>query len=135
MPHPYTLPHADEFIAYCIAQKPPQVLAITADDAIAGCIGLEMQTDVSRWSAELGYWIGEPFWNKGIATEAVKLMLEYTSQNFPMLVRIYAGVFENNTASMRVLEKCGFHLECILRKAVVKNNIISDCYLWVKLKY
>ena len=133
LPHPYQLKHADEFIAYCLAQKTPYVLAIMVGDKIAGCIGLELQTDTSRLSAELGYWIGEPFWGKGIATEAVKQMLEYISQRFPDLVRIFAGVFEKNVASMRVLEKCGFHLEGIQRKAVIKNNVISDCYIWVKI--
>ena len=134
LPHPYTLQHADIFISYCTAQSIPCVLAITVDDQIAGCIGLEMQTDVSRLSAELGYWIGEPFWNKGIATEAVKQMLGYTFQNFPFLVRVYAGVFEKNTASMRVLEKAGFYLEGIQRQAVVKNGAVMDCYIWVKLR-
>ena len=134
LPHPYALQHADAFIAYCAAQKPPHVLAVTVDDHIAGCIGLEMQTDVSRLSAELGYWIGEPYWNKGIATEAVKQMLEYTFQNFPSLVRIYAGVFEKNTASMRVLEKAGFYLEGIQRRAVVKSEVIMDYYIWAKLR-
>jgi RimJ/RimL family protein N-acetyltransferase len=134
LPHPYTLQHADAFIAYCAAQKPPHVLAVMVDDHIAGCIGLEMQTDISRLSAELGYWIGEPFWNKGIATEAVKQMLEYTSQHFPSLVRIYAGVFEKNKASMRVLEKAGFYLEGIQRQAVVKSGILMDHYIWVKLR-
>ena len=132
LPHPYTLQHADAFIAYCAAQKPPHVLAVTVDDQIAGCIGLEMQTDISRLSAELGYWIGEPFWSKGIATEAVKQVLEYTFQSFPSLVRIYAGVFEKNAASMRVLEKAGFYLEGIRRRAVVKNEVIMDYYIWVK---
>lgn len=133
MPHPYLLQHADEFIAYCKTHKPPQVLAITADDAIAGCIGLELQSDVSRLSAELGYWIGEPYWNKGIATEAVTQMIEYTAHNFPSLVRIYAGVFEKNKASMRVLEKSGFHLEAILRQAVIKSGSVMDCHIWTKL--
>lgn len=133
LPFPYQLKHADEFLDYCIAQKPAHVLAITVDDAIAGCIGFEMQTDISQRSAEIGYWLGEPFWNKGIVTEAVKQMLNYSAVNFPSLVRIFAGVFEKNTASMRVLEKAGFHLEGIQRKAVIKNNVISDSYLWVKL--
>lgn len=135
LPHPYQLQHADEFIAYCLVQKPPHVLAITVDDNIAGCIGLEMQTDTSRLNAEIGYWIGEPFWNKGIATEAVLQMLKYTTENFPSLVRIFAGVFEKNIASMRVLEKCGFYLEGIQRKAIVKNNVIYDYYIWVKPNY
>lgn len=135
LPHPYQLKHADEFIAYCMSQKPPYVLAITVNDNIAGCVGLEMQTDVSKLSAEIGYWLGEPYWNKGITTAAVKLMLEYIEQHFPSLIRIYAGIFEKNAASMHVLEKCGFHLEGIQRKAVFKNNVISDCYVWVKLMH
>lgn len=132
LPHPYTLQNADEFIRYCIAPEIPFVLAIEADGKLAGCIGLEMQEDVARISAEIGYWIGEPFWGKGIATKAVAHMMDYVAEHFSCLVRIYAKIFEYNTASMKVLEKNGFHLECIHRKAVEKNNKIRDEYVWVK---
>lgn len=134
LPHPYTLHHADEFIAYCTKQNLPHVLAVIAEGNIAGCVGLELQNDTARISAELGYWIGEPYWGKGVATEAVRQMLDYSFENFSWLIRIYAGVFEHNKASMKVLEKNSFYLEGIQKKAVIKNGVILDCYTWVKFR-
>lgn len=134
MPHPYNLHHANAFIKYCRKQRPPHVLAIEVNGQPAGCVGLELQDDISRISAELGYWIGENYWGKGIATEAVKQMLEYTFTTFPRLIRIYARVFKNNTASMRVLEKNGFHLEGVQQQSAIKNNMITDEYVWVKFR-
>lgn len=134
MPHPYHLQHANAFIKYCRKQRPPHVLAIEVDGQPAGCIGLELQDDISRISAELGYWIGEKYWGKGIATEAVRQMLEYTFITFPHLIRIYARVFKSNTTSMRVLEKSGFHLESVQQQSAIKNNAITDEYIWVKFR-
>ncbi len=132
LPHPYTIKHARAFIKYCRSQDPPHVLAIDVNGQLAGCIGLELQDDISRISAELGYWIGEPYWGRGVATEAVKQMLEYTFETFPVVSRIYAKVFEYNIASMKILEKNGFHLESIQKKSVIKNNEIIDEHIWVK---
>lgn len=134
MPHPYNLHHASTFIKYCRKQRPPHVLAIEVNGDPAGCIGLELQDDISRISAELGYWIGENYWGRGIATEAVKQMLEYTFTTFPRLIRIYARVFKSNTASMRVLEKNGFHLESVQHRSAIKNNMITDEYVWVTFR-
>ena len=88
LPHPYKVQHAAAFIKYCRKQEPPHILAIEAEGQLAGCIGLELQDDISRISAELGYWIGEPYWGKNIASEAVHHMLEYTFKTFPELIRI-----------------------------------------------
>lgn len=134
MPHPYNSSHARTFIEFYRRQNPPRVLAIEADMHLTGAIGLELQDDISRLSAELGYWIGEPYWGQGIATEAVKQMIAYTYSNFGHLIRIYAKVFEGNRASMKVLEKNGFYLESIQRRSAIKNNIIQDEYIWVLLK-
>ncbi|MFY9228802.1 MAG: GNAT family protein, partial [Bacteroidales bacterium] len=90
-------------------------------------IGLVRQTDVYKLSAEIGYWIGEPYWGMGIATKAVRLITEY-GFNTLGLVRIYTGVFDFNKASQRVLEKAGFNLECIFEKSVFKNDKICDEY-------
>lgn len=134
LPHPYKVQHAAAFIKYCKRQEPPHILAIEAEGQLAGCIGLELQDDISRISAELGYWIGEPYWGKNIATEAVQHMLEYTFKTFPGLIRIYARVFEYNKASMKVLEKNGFHLESVQQKSAIKNGRITDEYVWVKFR-
>ena len=84
-------------------------------------------------SAEIGYWLAEPFWGQGIATEAVRQLVEYTFYYFD-IVRLYAEVFETNKASMRVLEKNGFYLEGVRRKAVFKNGLLMDDFIWVKLR-
>jgi len=88
---------------------------------------------VFRLSAEMGYFIGEPFWGRGIASKGIKLMIDYIFNNFN-IIRIEAGVFDFNKPSMRVLEKNDFHLESIKRNAVIKNGKIIDDYIWVKLK-
>lgn len=134
LPHPYKLQHARVFIKYCRKQDPSQILAIEWEGQLVGSIGIEIQEDIARISAELGYWIGEPYWGRGIATDAVRQMLEYAFTAFPQLIRIYARVFEYNKASMRVLEKNGFHLESVQKKSVIKNDHITDEYVWVKFR-
>lgn len=132
-PHPYTVDDAIQWIAAYENKIPQTVFAIDADEQLVGGCGIHLKEDVYKCSAEIGYWIAEPFWGKGIATEAIKRLLEKSILQFPDIVRLYAEVFEHNKASMRVLEKNGFHLESIRKKAVTKNNKIMDDYLWVKL--
>jgi ribosomal-protein-alanine N-acetyltransferase len=124
-PHPYTLSDAEEFISMCIGQEPAEVLAIEYYGEYVGNIGLHKQSDIYSKSAELGYFIGEPYWNKGITTRAVSLVCDYGFSELD-IVRIYSGVFEYNLPSQRVLEKCGFVKEAVLRSAVCKNGRIYD---------
>jgi len=125
LPNPYTEQNAMEFIQICCQEDPPVTFAIEYKGELAGCIGLVKQTDVYKLSAELGYWIGEPYWGLGIATEAVKLITSYGFEQLGV-VRIYSGVFDFNKASQRVLEKSGFKLEGIFEKSIVKNGRISN---------
>ncbi len=108
-------------------ENPQQSFAIEYNGEFAGSIGLVKQNDVYRLTAEIGYWLGEPFWGQGIATKAVKLIAEYGFSQLE-LIRIYSGVFDFNKASQRVLEKAGFTLECIVEKAVIKNENVCDEY-------
>lgn len=126
-PHPYTLEDADKFIDSVKPQEPQVTFAIEYAFSFAGVIGLVLQPDVYRKSAEIGYWLGEPFWGKGITTTAVKLATQYAFDTLN-LNRLYAGVFEGNEASKRVLEKCGYQLEGISKKAVFKKNKLIDEY-------
>ena len=128
-PHPYLQENAEKFIGMCLKQDPVQVFAIEYKGEYAGNIGLHPGEDVYRKSAEIGYFIGESYWNRGIATEAVKQMVVYGFSNFD-IIRIHTGVFEFNTASQRVLEKCGFTKEAVFEKAVFKNN-----RLWDEVRY
>ena len=132
-PHPYTEEHAKSWIESAMLESPAMNFAIDMDGEAIGGIGLIFNTDVYIMSAEIGYWIGEDYWGKGIATEAIRQMIEYSFYYFD-IVRIYAEVFENNKSSMRALEKNGFYLEGVRRKSVLKNNTLMDDYIWVKLR-
>ena len=131
-PFPYTEKNAIEFIEMCSKEDPAYTFAIEYQKELAGVIGLVPQSDVYRKSAEIGYWLGEPFWNKGIATEAVKLMTDYAFNTLKM-VRVYTGVYDFNKASQRVLEKCGYKLECIFEKSIIKNNRICNEYRYARV--
>ncbi|MBK8496638.1 MAG: GNAT family N-acetyltransferase [Ferruginibacter sp.] len=132
-PHPYTDEDGKAWLDKVVDALPAVNLAIDVDGQAVGGIGLILNGDVYIKSAEIGYWIGEEFWGQGITTEAVRLMTEYAFYYFDLL-RLYAEVFENNKASMRVLEKNGYYLEGVRRKAVFKNEVIMDDYIWVKLR-
>ena len=124
-PNPYTLKDAEGFLAKFTNQEPVTFFAIECNGEHVGNISLMRGQDVYRKSAEIGYFIGEPYWNKGIASTAVTLITEY-GFNHLGLIRIDTGVFEYNTASQRVLEKCGFTKEGIFSKSVFKQNKFWD---------
>jgi [ribosomal protein S5]-alanine N-acetyltransferase len=130
-PHPYTIKDALNWIDHTSQQDPVQNLAILYNGQIAGSVGVVVRDDVYRKTMEVGYFVGEPFWGKGVATNAVGLLIDYIRQRFDV-IRLYAEVFETNKASMRVLEKNGFYLECIRQKAVIKDNVIMNDHVWVK---
>ncbi len=125
IPFPYRESDAISFIAHTQKEKPQQTFAIKYEDRLCGVIGLVIQQDIYRRSAEMGFWLGEAFWGRGIATQAVALITRYAFEELK-LVRLYSGVFDYNTASMRVLEKNGYQREGILRKAVYKNSALYD---------
>ncbi len=132
-PHPYTLADAIAFLGVATTQQPPGDFAIaTADEAIGG-IGLQRQSDVHRLSAEIGYWLGEPFWGRGIATRAVRAMTEWAFATTP-LERLFACVFATNPASARVLTNAGYHFEGRMRRAVVKDGRILDQLIYAALR-
>ena len=132
LPHPYTIDDARDWITHCKNQKPLVNFAIIYNGEVAGSIGCVPKADVYCRNVEIGYFIGEKFWGKGIATEAVRILIEYILNHFEA-VRIYAEVFAHNKASMKVLQKNGFYLESIRRRGAYKNQKIIDDYVWVKL--
>lgn len=128
-PHPYTRKHAEEFIAASIAQNPRNEFGVFLDGRFAGMCGLIPGDDVHRLTAEIGYWIGAPFRGQGAASAAVMQLAEAAfARGF---VRLFAGVYEWNAASRRVLEKSGFELECIQRRAITKNGRTVSQYIYV----
>ncbi|MBO9638391.1 MAG: GNAT family N-acetyltransferase [Siphonobacter aquaeclarae] len=131
-PYPYTQEDAEIWISICEKQgNPPYNVAIEVDGELAGGVGVTPGADIYRASAEIGYWLGQPFWGRGIATEALKLWTEQVWRDFPELERLWAGVFAYNAPSMRVLEKAGFVKEAVLRKSLVKNGKLEDNHLFV----
>jgi RimJ/RimL family protein N-acetyltransferase len=132
-PHPYTVADAEEWLALSPTQSPATNFAIaTAGEPtseLIGGIGIELQTDVFRRGAELGYWLGEAYWGRGIATAAVSEFTRYAFEAFDLL-RVFAGVFAWNPGSMRVLEKAGYVREGVLRQSVVKGGQVLDKMLY-----
>ncbi|MDR1632355.1 MAG: GNAT family N-acetyltransferase [Dysgonamonadaceae bacterium] len=134
-PNPYSEEDGRQFIEMVLAKPAPATdRAIVIDGKAVGGMGIVPQTDVERISAEIGYWLGEDYWNRGIMTAAVKEMTEYVFLNFPELYKIYAPVFDFNLASQRVLQKAGFEREAILKQAAIKNDKIIDEHYYSILK-
>ena len=132
-PYPYRVADAEEWIKYAMHQEPETIFAIASATEAIGCIGMLPQSDVARLSAEVGYWLGEPFWGQGIATGALKALTRYAFTEIGM-VRLYATVMEWNPASARVLKKAGYEYEGRLRKSAVKDGEIIDQWLYAMVR-
>ena len=133
IPFPYKESDAEFFIDRTKNEEPKQTFGIQFNGKLVGVIGLVIQKDVYKKSAEIGYWIGEPFWGNGIATKAVELITEY-GFNQLALNRIYAGVFDYNITSMKVLKKNGYEKEGVFKNAILKNDKFYDEHRFFKLK-
>jgi len=135
IPYPYTAQDAVEFITATLnAEKDSQyAFAITYNGQVIGSIGVFRKDNVHRFTAELGYYIAEPYWGKGIMTEAVKQMSAFVFANTD-IVRIFAEPYANNTASCRVLEKAGYQFEGVLRKNAIKKGQMMDMRMYALIK-
>jgi RimJ/RimL family protein N-acetyltransferase len=132
-PHPYSLENARAFLERTVGAEPETNLAIAVEDGAVGGIGFTLQEDVARRSAEIGFWLGAPYRDRGIATAAVRALAEHAFAAHDLL-RIYAQVFEWNGASLRVLERAGFQREGVLRRAAVKDGAVIDVFLYARLR-
>ena len=132
-PHPYTLKDAIDWIQFSRHSKAPCHFAISTKAELIGSIGYERQSDVNRISAEIGYWLGEPFWGIGIMSRAVSEFVDHIFVHTD-LMRLYACVFENNPASARVLSKAGFTCEARMRDSVYKNDRVMDQFLYALIR-
>lgn len=128
-PFPYEVEHAQKFLDWLAVQDQPTVWAIEVDGEAAGGIGIEHKTDVERISAEIGYWLGESCWNRGIVTEALRAVTAEVFRNSD-LRRLYALPFADNPASVRVLEKAGYVVEGHLRQSAIKDGKVRDQLLY-----
>ncbi|MDL2273126.1 GNAT family N-acetyltransferase [Oscillospiraceae bacterium OttesenSCG-928-G22] len=135
-PYPYALEHAEAYIASVLAEEgngTSFVQAIDVGGEAVGSIGIFLKDDVYRRSAELGYWLGEPFWGKGIMTSAVRQICREGFLRFD-IVRIFAEPYAQNAGSRRVLENAGFALEGVLKKSVYKFGTFFDSCVYALVK-
>jgi len=133
-PHPYTEESGTGWLKMVTDEPRNLILAIEIDGEAAGSIGIIFKDDVYRITAEIGYWLSEQHWGKGLMTEAVNLLVGYVFANYPEINLIYAEIFSYNPASGKVLEKCGFHLEAIHKNAVFKNGQLLDEHRYVRFR-
>lgn len=135
LPYPYTEQDGKDYISDMLSANEDDTFAfaVTADNKVVGSIGVFRQGNIHRQTAELGYYVAEEYWNRGIMTEAVKQICEYVFSKSDIL-RIYAEPFAYNIASCRVLEKAGFQYEGTLRSNAVKNGEVIDMKMYTLLR-
>jgi RimJ/RimL family protein N-acetyltransferase len=131
-PHPYTRKDAKAFLSHASARSDPGNLAIEVDGKAVGGVGYVPGQDVERFSAEIGYWLGEAFWGRGIVTEAVALVTAHAFDQLNFL-RLFALPFADNPGSIRVLEKAGYVREGLLRASSVKHGVPKDQFMYAKV--
>lgn len=131
-PYPYTLDDGRRYLAFVAPQHPPTSMAIEVDGAPVGGVGVVPASGNERRTAEIGYWLGEAYWGRGIAVDALTLMTAYAIDTFS-LARLQALPAAANRRSCRVLEKAGYVLEGTMRKSFLKHGVLHDqcLYAWV----
>ena len=135
IPYPYSEQDGIDYISSMLSANKDETFAfaITLDDKAIGSIGVFRQQNIHRQTAEMGYYIAEEYWGKGIMTDAVKQICEYVFENSDIL-RLYAEPFAYNAGSCRVLEKAGFKYEGTLRSNAVKNGKVVDMKMYSRLR-
>ncbi len=131
-PYPYTIHDARTWLEFAVNNK-DLLLAIEVNSEAVGGIGLIYKTDIYRKTAEIGYWLAQPYWNQGIMTEAIKKIVEYCFSD-SKIIRIYAGIFENNKTSAHILTKAGFKLEAVHENGIIKNGVVMNELIYAILK-
>ena len=126
LPYPYTTEDAEGYITAMLEadKNTTYAFAITVDDNAVGSIGVFRKDNIHCKTAEMGYYVAEPYWGQGIVTSAAKQVCNYVFEKTD-IIRIFAEPFAYNIGSCRVLEKAGFAFEGTLRKNAVKNGV---CY-------
>jgi RimJ/RimL family protein N-acetyltransferase len=132
-PHPCGIQDAESFILRATQTDSIIAFAIASPNEAIGSIGLLPGQDIHRYTAEMGFWLAEPFWGKGIMTQAVKSLTDYAVNDLKMH-RVFAEPYTTNPASSKVLEKAGFYCEGVLRSNVFKDGKILDQYLYSYIK-
>ncbi|MDR0863058.1 MAG: GNAT family N-acetyltransferase [Oscillospiraceae bacterium] len=133
-PYPYTVADAETFIRGMLGAERDSVYAFAIADGgrAIGSIGAFRKTNIHSRTAEMGYYVAEPYWGRGVATAAVRLICKYVFERTD-IIRVFAEPFAHNAASCRVLEKAGFRLEGTMRQNAVKNGAVLDMKLYAIL--
>ena len=132
-PYPYTRRDALDYLQFVREQKPERSFALQYLGEPVGGLGFQLGLDIARVSAEMGYWLGEDFWGRGLATRAAAAASEWAFTEYK-LTRVFALVFAHNLASIRVLEKAGFEREGLLRRSAIKNGAVLDQLIFAKIR-
>ncbi len=130
-PSPYTRDAGKEWLGVVLAASPPTTFVIAVEDQLAGSIGIIPGTDIYARTAEVGYWLGEEYWGRGLAAEALNGFAPWVFEEFK-LARLWAAVFVNNPGSARVLEKAGFVREATFKNAAVKDGHVIDEWIYAR---
>lgn len=132
-PYPFTLEDAHDYLERLSKNELRFYRAIEFEGKLVGVIGLRRREFIYRYSAELGYWIGQPYWNMGFATTTIKAMLKIAFEDWE-LERVDAFTMQGNEASQRVLEKSEFTYEGVKRKGMYKDGNFHDELFYSILK-
>jgi ribosomal-protein-alanine N-acetyltransferase len=133
-PYPYTLADARAWLSFCVDIDHEEThFAIECEREVVGGLGYTRFPGERQSTAEFGYWLGEAFWGRGIATAAVRGFLPWVWRETD-LERLQSGVYGPNVASLRVLEKSGFTYEGTMRRDVCKNGRFLDTLLFAHLR-
>jgi RimJ/RimL family protein N-acetyltransferase len=135
LPFPYTVEDAKAYISAMLNADKEKIyaFAITVNDKVIGSIGVFRQENIHAKTAEMGYYIAEPYWGQGIGTSAVRQVCDRVLSTTD-IIRIFAEPFSHNAVSCRILEKSGFVLEGILRKNALKNGQVIDMKMYALIK-
>jgi RimJ/RimL family protein N-acetyltransferase len=131
-PYPYRLEDGIAWLDLAVNQLAETAWAIEENGALAGGIALLPQADINAGAAEIGYWLGEPFWGRGLATDAVRTLTRHALSELNYR-RLFATVLAGNVPSCRVLEKSRYRKEGILRRAAIKNGMVLDQILFARV--
>lgn len=134
-PHPYTF---NDALAWCTeeAHATPMgyVWGIEYEGQVIGCIGLVPESGWLRCNAEIGYWIGQAYWGRGVTSKALTLVMSWAENALSEVSRFYAPIFSWNEGSQGVVRKNGFHQEAVLKKSAIKSGVLIDRVVWAKYR-
>ena len=133
-PRPYTLADAQAWCGGAWRDRGELVWGITVHDEVIGCIGVRSDKGWLRCNAEVGYWIGQAFWRRGITSEALALATDWTFTQSAEITRLYAPIFAWNEGSQGVSRSCGYRLEATMPQSAIKDGRVIDRVVYARYR-